>query len=611
MRYFRLLIITFFFEIFFVSNLKSQVITGKVTDSINGRPIIGAIVKIKETKIKTITDADGKFMLKIDSKHKILIVEYLGYVDKEILIDKKLYYNIALTPDLIKLSEVVVVGYGTVMKADLTGSISSLPKNSRKSEAKNISESPNAISSGTLTAGEINDFSKWILWNDQSQEELRQHRKDWNLFPSTRFSVMVQNQDGFPMTNQKVVLLDKNQDTIWIAKTDNIGKAELWANMFYEKYSKTERFSIGLNCERKDYVIKKAKRFHEGINQITIKSECNVSNIVDAVFVVDATGSMDDEIKYLQVELNDVIQHVKENNSDLSLRLGSVFYRDHEEEYITRKSELSENISKTMDFIKVQSAKGGGDNPEAVEEALDVAINGLSWDDKARAKIIFLVLDAPPHQTLEILAKMQRITVKAAALGIKIVPIAGSGIDKSTEYLMRSLALSTNGTYVFLTDDSGIGDHHIDPTTDHYIVEKLNSLLIRLFYQFTSELNCKKASQIDLKQRVSDTTIIKSVIKTENDTITDEKVLENIQLEKQFSCKFYPNPTSGILNIAISGSINEIYLSDISGKILERLLIDKRQDFQINISNYPQGTYMLTYYDAYNTTMSGKIILTR
>ena len=73
---------------------------------------------------------------------------------------------------------------------------------------------------------------------------------------------------------------------------------------------------------------------------------------------------------------------------------------------------------------------------------------------------------------------------KAQEKGIKIIPIVASGADKTVEYLMRYFSVSTNGTYVFLTDDSGIGNKHLKPTTADFKVEKLNNLIVRLINKY-------------------------------------------------------------------------------------------------------------------------------
>ncbi len=73
---------------------------------------------------------------------------------------------------------------------------------------------------------------------------------------------------------------------------------------------------------------------------------------------------------------------------------------------------------------------------------------------------------------------------KASAEGIRIIPIASSGVDKETEFLLRFMAINTNGTYTFLTNHSGIGNSHITPTIGQYQVEQLNDLMVRLIDEY-------------------------------------------------------------------------------------------------------------------------------
>jgi len=68
----------------------------------------------------------------------------------------------------------------------------------------------------------------------------------------------------------------------------------------------------------------------------------------------------------------------------------------------------------------------------------------------------------------------------ASANGIRIIPVASSGIDKNTEFLLRAMAVTSGGTYTFLTDHSGVGESHLEPTIGSYEVEYLNDLMVRL-----------------------------------------------------------------------------------------------------------------------------------
>jgi hypothetical protein len=183
-----------------------------------------------------------------------------------------------------------------------------------------------------------------------------------------------------------------------------------------------------------------------------------------------------------------VIRKTFEQYKDLNLNVGSVFYRDLHDEYLTKHIELKNDLLKVLNFVKLQKAGGGGDHPEAVNDALRVAIDSLQWREDARSRILFLIMDAPPHDYAK--EEMMQLIAKAAAKGIRIVPIACSGTNKSTEYLMRCMALATNGTYVFLTDNSGVGLPHIKPTTDTYDVELLNTLLQRIIKQMIAAPVC-------------------------------------------------------------------------------------------------------------------------
>jgi hypothetical protein len=75
--------------------------------------------------------------------------------------------------------------------------------------------------------------------------------------------------------------------------------------------------------------------------------------------MVDATGSMGDELEFLKDDLANVIQRVKENNSSLNIYTSSVFYRDEGDDYVVRNSNFTDNLNTTLDFINNQSAGGG------------------------------------------------------------------------------------------------------------------------------------------------------------------------------------------------------------------------------------------------------------
>ena len=105
---------------------QQQKITGTVTDAINNEPIIGANVVVEGTTIGVITDIKGKFTLDILTKDAVIIISYIGYNTEKMAINGQTSVEIKLIPDITKLDEIVVIGYGSVKKGDLTGAVSSL-----------------------------------------------------------------------------------------------------------------------------------------------------------------------------------------------------------------------------------------------------------------------------------------------------------------------------------------------------------------------------------------------------------------------------------------------------------------------------------------------------
>ena len=116
----------FILAVLFSPSLQAQSleIKGKVTDT-NQEPLIGATILVQGTEQGTITDINGNFQLKTDPK-ATLIISYTGFSSKIIVIGNQTVWNIMLEPEDLKLDEVVVIGYGSQRKSQITGAISSL-----------------------------------------------------------------------------------------------------------------------------------------------------------------------------------------------------------------------------------------------------------------------------------------------------------------------------------------------------------------------------------------------------------------------------------------------------------------------------------------------------
>ena len=109
-----------------LSAQQGKMVSGVITD-INGEPIIGANVIEKDSEsVGTVTDVDGKFTLALDKPAATLVVSYIGYLTKEVPVGSQSVLKIILSEDTQNLEEVVVIGYGSVKKSDLTGAVGSI-----------------------------------------------------------------------------------------------------------------------------------------------------------------------------------------------------------------------------------------------------------------------------------------------------------------------------------------------------------------------------------------------------------------------------------------------------------------------------------------------------
>lgn len=129
---------------------QSRMIQGEVTDAQNGEPLIGATVMVEGEKSGTVTDFDGIFKLQVTSSAKKVKISYIGYVDKIVEISDRM--NVKLESDSQILTDVVVIGYGTARKSDLTGSVATV---SSKDFNKGLVSSPEQLINGKVSGVQI------------------------------------------------------------------------------------------------------------------------------------------------------------------------------------------------------------------------------------------------------------------------------------------------------------------------------------------------------------------------------------------------------------------------------------------------------------------------
>ena len=118
------IIVLCFFSI--VATAQNRTVTGIVSDAKSGETLIGVSVLVKGTTTGTSTDTNGKFTITVPSNQAVLQINYVGYAKQEVNVGSQSQINVKLGADDTELNEVVVIGYGTVKKRDLTGSVVSV-----------------------------------------------------------------------------------------------------------------------------------------------------------------------------------------------------------------------------------------------------------------------------------------------------------------------------------------------------------------------------------------------------------------------------------------------------------------------------------------------------
>ncbi len=199
---------------------------------------------------------------------------------------------------------------------------------------------------------------------------------------------------------------------------------------------------------------------------------------LDISLIIDTTGSMGDEIAYLQQEFIALSNTIAERHPGAQQRWSLVLYKDVVDTYVSRWFDFRTDPEDFRAHLAAQSAGGGGDFPESPERGFEAA-QQLSWrSDPDTAKLAFWVADAPHHDAKA--AEMADSLRAMKQLGVHVYPVAASGVDDLTELSMREAAALTGGRYLFLTNDSGVGGDHKEPVIPCYFVTKLDSAISRM-----------------------------------------------------------------------------------------------------------------------------------
>jgi hypothetical protein len=372
-----------------------------------------------------------------------------------------------------------------------------------------------------LNAGEIDDNARWDTYLLYRSNFLEQYGAGvvHDVDVTGRQIIRVTDQQGLPVLGAQVQVF-AGQTLVSDTRTYATGQTLFFPNARAESrgFQSPFRVSVTKNNINAEFELDAQ---HGPLWEVQFDGMTFTLDRVrlDVLFLLDTTSSMGDEIAQLQNNILGISSQIAALPGNIDVHYGLVTYRDRGDEYLTRVYDFTSEVTAFQFSLNSEGADGGGDEPESLNEGLHEAIHSVSWRGEDTVKLVFLVADAPPHldypQDYDYAVEM----ATAAQQGIKIHPIASSGLNQVGEYILRQIAQYTMGHFVFLTYDQGgsgttgevrpdlnVGEPD-DPVSQQdqgdYTVERLDELVLRLITDEISSLSARTTTGVPVDVRVS------------------------------------------------------------------------------------------------------------
>ena len=330
-----------------------------------------------------------------------------------------------------------------------------------------------------VTAGMVDDnadFSSYLQFRQRHAQFAHRERD-----VSERHLLIVRNAAGDAVPDAEVAVRAASGAAMW-ARTDAGGRVWLHPRAFDSGNSAIYEVAVRKNGRQATGFLRRGQK---SAVEITLDAGAVSRRArLDLLFLVDATGSMGDEIARLRATLHTIAREVAALPSRPDTCFGLVAYRDKGDAFLLRRHDLTNDLRGFQQVLDALQAAGGGDYPEAMNEALHDAVHHISWRGDGATRLVVLLADAPPHLDY---GGPQYDDDMLAALGkgIKGFGVGASGLDTQSEYVQRQIAQYTGGRFVFLTyrqatnPASGPGRETVHEV-DNYSVDTLDRLIVRL-----------------------------------------------------------------------------------------------------------------------------------
>ncbi|RYF14987.1 MAG: VWA domain-containing protein [Comamonadaceae bacterium] len=330
-----------------------------------------------------------------------------------------------------------------------------------------------------VTAGVVDDnadFSAYLAFRNRTRADHRQ--RDVHA----RHLLQVRDPRGRPVGDAEVAVLGASGHAMW-ARTDAGGRVWLHPDAFDP--GRSQHYEVAVRKDGAPASARLTRGQKSAVEVVLDAAPAPARARLDLVFLVDATGSMGDEIDKLKASLRAITAEVASLPSRPDICLGLVAYRDRGDAFLLRSHDFTNDVGAFLEqALYPLQAGGGGDYPEAMNEALHETVHQLSWRGDGATRLVILLADAPPHLDYGA-PHYDEDMLAALGKGIKLFGVGASGLNRQGEFIQRQMAQYTGGKFVFLTyadahrPGSGPGRETVHDVKN-YSVDTLDRLIVRL-----------------------------------------------------------------------------------------------------------------------------------
>ncbi len=374
----------------------------------------------------------------------------------------------------------------------------------RKAETESRSRKPTPLPApqaapqqpapGPVTAGVVNDnadFAEYLAFRQRTQV----HHRSRDV--RERYLLQVRDAHGRGVADAEVLVRSPQGQAAW-ARTDTAGNVWLHPDAFDAHHAQVYEVTARQQGQQ-------ARAYLQRGQKSAVELRLDAAPVaqqarLDLVFLVDATGSMGDEIDKLRNSLRSIADEVAALPSRPDLCFALVAYRDKGDAFLLRSHDFTNDLGAFQGVLNRLHANGGGDYPEALNEALHETVHNLAWRGDGTTRMVLLLADAPPHLDYGG-PQYDDSMVAALGKGIKVFSVGASGLDRQGEYIQRQIAQYTGGRFVFLTyadaarPSSGPGRETAHDVRN-YSVDTLDSLIVRLVSEELAPLQPGQGSAV-------------------------------------------------------------------------------------------------------------------